>query len=246
MSSNYGGFGGTRLPAAAVLSASELDSGHKSLLGLLETAVNAELGAAWRSVLRRVGDGSFLKQYAGQKPVGTVCDFEPTEQQRTQFKGKFPLLAVYREGEPELWYPNQYLHQKQTWAIDWILGPITADQIPQLGKFAIAVSRVICRTIEYARHPDFREDVCQFQGEFAHIKPVGVNGPGVQRALSEDAGSGYYGLTVMIETWEREYDTNDASAYGINANYMIGAEVDTLEGLEGADATLEIDPTEGD
>jgi len=242
MSSNYGGFGGTKFPAAQVASASELDPGHKSLLGLLETAINSELGDAWASVLARVRDGNFLKQYVGQKPVGSVCDFEPTEQQRTQFKANFPLLAVYREGEPELWYPNQYLHQKQTWAVDWILGPVQADQIPQLGRFAIAVGRVICRAIEYARHLDYQEGVCQFQGEFAHIKPVSVNGPGVQRAAAEDAGSGYYGLTVILETWEREHDENDTDPYGINANYMIGAPVDTIEAFEGFDTTLEVDP----
>jgi hypothetical protein len=244
MASMYGGFGGLQLPAAAVTSSAVLDPGHEALVGLISTAINSELTSAWRSTIATLGADHFLLRDNCIKPVGYTSTIETTDQQRTQFKAEWPLLSVYREGEPELLYlQNGYQSWKQNWSVDWIIGPLTSPHINKVGRFAIAVARVIMCVIDDGHHPDYQGDVCQFFGQFVVVKTTAIAGPGVQHSMSEDAGSGYYGLTVTLETIERRFDDAVATAYD---KFYVGAtdpratplgEVVTTVDAEGLTAT---------
>lgn len=205
MSSFNGGFGAVRFPAPSVTTGASLDAGHEALLGLLKQAINSELGVAWAATLASLNTDQFVD--GPGTPVCSALPIEATPQQLTQVKAKFPVLCVYREGEPELvWTYGCGQTWKQKWSVDWILGPVTAAHITKLGRFAVSVARVISRAIDLGYHPDFNSGVCQFFGQFAKVDCVGIAGPGVQQSLTEEAGSGYYGITVTLETEEREFE----------------------------------------
>jgi hypothetical protein len=223
----FGGFGGLPLPARAVANAANLDPGHEALIGLIETAINSELTATWRAVTAGLEPDHYLLRNNCVKPVGYACAVETTDQQRTQFKAEWPLLSVYREGDPELvYYQNGYQSWKQNWSVDWIVGPLKTPHINKIGRLAIAVGRVICCVIDDGHHPDYHNDECQFFGQFAAVKSTSVVGPGVQHSMTEDAGSGYYGLTVTLETIERRFDDATAGSYD---RYYIGATTPTAD-----------------
>lgn len=223
MTSVYGGFGALRLPAPSVVSATELDPGQEAILGLLECAINSELGEAWRGIVSSLPSTHYLVRAGNALPVQYVSSLELTPQQMTQFRAEWPVLAVYREGEPEFgWLSTQYRKLTQRWSADWIVGPLSAAHINRIGRFAIAVRNTIELAITYGMHPAFAGGHTQFHGQFSEITCVSSQGPGVSRRLTEESGSGYYGLTVEIETVERMvYDGYaSAGAVDVDAGYI--------------------------
>lgn len=212
MASLYGGFGAQRFPAPAVTNAALLDPGHEAILGLVHAAINAELGDAWRAIVASLPAGHFLAKPAAIQPVGYATTIETTPQQFAQFKASWPLLSVYREGEPELsWLTTGMRAWKQRWSVDYVIGPIDVAHVNKIGRFAIAAARVIDRVITLGWHPDYNGGVCAFFGQFAQIETKGVQGPGVQQSLTEESGSGYYGLTVTLESVERQVEDGYAA-----------------------------------
>lgn len=222
MTSFNGGFGSLRFPAPSVDSAAQLDPGHEAIIGLLKTAINSELGNAWTGIVAELDADHYLRRKELQ-PVSWTSDLEATPQQLTQFKTEWPILCVYRQGEPELvWLQNSGQSWKQQWSVDWIVGPLKAAHIHKVGRFAISVARCICRTIDLGYHPNYNHGICCFFGQFVQIDSKGVAGPGIQQSLTEESGSGYYGLTVTLETIEREYEDAVAKVGEINTdtNYV--------------------------
>lgn len=224
MPSLHDGFGALRLPAPAVSSAIDLDTGHESILGLLEAAINSELGDAWRQIVANLpADHYLVRAPAAINPVRHTSSLEMTPQQMAQFKAEWPVLAVYREGEPEFfWLTTQYRGLKQKWSVDWVVGPIHAAHTNKIGRFAVSVGRVIVAAITHGYHPDFRSGVRQFAGEFAEIECIGIQGPGRQVSLGEESGSGYYGITITLETTERMFQDGytDSTTWDVNAGYL--------------------------
>lgn len=223
MASLYGGFGSQRFPAPAVTNAAALDPGHEAILGLIQAALNAELGDAWRAIVATLPAGHFLSRPASIQPVGYATTIETTPQQFTQVKAAWPLLAVYREGEPEMsWLTTGMRSWKQQWSVDYVIGPIDAAHVNKIGRFAIAVARVINRVITLGYHPDYNSGVCAFFGQFAQIETKSIQGPGVQQSLTEEAGSGYYGLTVTLESIERQIEDGYAATgmVDVDAGYV--------------------------
>lgn len=204
MTSLNGGFGATLFPVETVDNAYELDPGHESLLRLLETAINSECGAAWQSIAARLSPQHYTQRDGVYLPVAMALPMEVSPQEMTQVKATWPILAVYREGEPEFSYLTlNHLALTQRWSCDYIIGPLSASHKLTVGKFAVVVARCIANVIHHGYHPDFRNGVAQFFGEFSSVQVKSIQGPGVAQSLGEESGGGYYGLTVTIETMER-------------------------------------------
>ncbi len=236
MTSLNNGFGANRFPLAEVDSAYSLDPGHETLLRLVETAINSDCGDAWRAIVERLPVTHYTRRDGVFQPVGLAIPFEVTPQEMTQFKASWPILAVYREGEPEFnWLTTEYQTLTQRWSVDYVLGPLTAAHKMTVGKFAISVARCIANVLLHCCHPDYQNGVSQFHGQFAGIQVKTVQGPGVAQSLGEESGAGYYGLTVTVETIERTtYDGYaGADAIDVQSGYV-------TEGTGTADTLTEI------
>ena len=202
------GFGSTRLPSPVVTEGADLDPGQSSILGLLEAAINSETGDAWRGLMGTLRADVFLSKAipnATGLPVGHASRIEVTPAQMTQYSSGWPLLAVYRQGEPELtpMTLGGLDTLKQEWSVDYVVGPLKAGHIVKLSPFCVLVSRAIMVAIMHGYHPDFRGGAKQFAGEFSNIRVKSIQGPALAASLSEEQGSGYYGMTVVVETIER-------------------------------------------
>lgn len=211
--SMHNGFGATRFPIPDTIeSAYDVDPGQATILGLIEAAINAELGDAWLKMLGELPANHPLTRDGSTKPVGTALPFEVIPQHMTQWKARWPVLAAYREGEPEFgWMSTERRQLTQQWSVDWIIGPLDAGQIIRLGRFAVAVARIIDAVISRGYHPAYNGGARQFFGQFANIETKSIQGPGIAQSLTEESGGGYYGLTVTLESVE--HDVMDGAAY---------------------------------
>lgn len=240
---NYGGFGGLRFPAPAVVSAADLDPGHTAILGLLEAAINDELGDAWRGIVGGLGSGHYLAQATEIKPVGTPSTFELTPQLMSQFQAQWPVLAVYREGNPKLeWSSTQYRHWIQEWSVDYAIGPLQAAHIPRVGRFVIAVGRLIDNVIVNGYHPAYQNGARQFYGQFASLEPIAITGPGIAQSLTDGEPGGYYGLTVTLRSIERRVETGYANASTFETytgHVPVGTQTDTTMAEQYLTVTIE-------
>ena len=209
----FGGFGGQRFPADAVTTAVDLDPGHTAIVGLLEAAINDELADAWAAIVGTLPTDHYLRLFSQIRPVGTASTLEMTPQVMTQYQSQWPVLAVYREGAPRLdWVSLQYRGWTQDWSVDYVIGPLKAQHLGKVGRFVIAVARVIENTITNGYHPAYLSGARQFFGQFSSIDPIGVMGPGIAQSLTDSEPGGYYGLTVTLRTLERRVETDYASA----------------------------------
>jgi hypothetical protein len=211
--SMHNGFGATRFPIPGTIdSAYDVDPGQATILGLVEAAINAELGDAWRKMLGELPNTHPLIRGGSTNPVGVASPLEVTPQQMTQWKAAWPVLAAYRQGEPEFsWLSTERRQLKQEWSVDWVIGPLDAGQIIRLGRFTVAVARIVDAVISRGYHPAYKSGARQFFGQFASIETKSVQGPGIAQSLTEESGGGYYGLTVTLESIER--DVMDGAAY---------------------------------
>lgn len=202
-----GGYGALAFPLAltgTTSHAEQLDPGQAAIGGLLKAAINAELGAAWQAICNRLEPGHHLNRVPGRLPVADVTDMEPSPAVLGQKYATWPILAVYREGEPRR-EPLNLVQRKtiQRWAVDYVIGPLDAGDQARVGKFAQVVGSVINRVIEEGWHPAYQSGRRQFHGQFMRIDVVGQMGPGVARVLGDEKGNGYYGLSILLQTEER-------------------------------------------
>lgn len=201
----HNGFGATRFPLPTVTTGAELDPGAESLLRLLEAAINADAGDAWRSVLGILPPGHFLSKYEN-KPVGTASRTEVSIQNMAQFVARWPLLAVYREGEPTFEpCTTSFGYLVQNWSVDYIIGPLDPGDQKIIGSLCNPIARLIRTVLHHGYHPAYQNGVRQFMGQFSTIGTKAIQGPNVARDLSTgESGVGYFGMTIVVETRERD------------------------------------------
>lgn len=209
MTSTNNGWGSFRFPvelAAGSSSAGELDTLMSTISGLIAQALRSEMGAAWRKVIGGIASDHPLASGCRVDPVGYICDVEPTAN-LPQLKTTLPILAVYRMGEPTTEQITLcYEGLRQTWEVDWILGPLDAGLQRKIGGFAPIASDIMRYAIRTGAHPDYNGGHCPFFGKCADIKVIGQRGPGVMQLLGNDAN--YYGVSLTIETLERQVFTH--------------------------------------
>jgi hypothetical protein len=249
----HNGWGAFRFPVALTgdsTTAGTLDVGQAAIAGLLEQAIVSETGAAWRQLVETLHNDHPLRTAPIHSPVGYVCDVEPSGN-LPQLKATPPILAVYRVGEPTTEQITLcYEGVRQTWEVDWILGPLDAGHQRKLGGFAPIIATIIRYAIRTGAHPDYNGGHCPFFGKFADIKVVGQRGPGVLQLLGADAN--YYGVSLTVETLERQVFTHggievdQASSVHEFEQATTHVPYGTGDGTEFLDTTIttEIDPVD--
>lgn len=206
----FDGFGCTRFPVDAALAgddgtAANLDGGQDAIIGLLEAAINADLGDAWQMLVGQLPVSHPLRKDLGAKPVSFTTDSEPIPALTTQLVAGWPLLAVWPTGAPEeLWLTMSQQALRQDWAVGYIMSPLDVAWQRKIGRgFCRLVYRAIQRAIKWGYHPAYKNGQRQFFGQFSEIKTTGCIGPGVVEILDKEKGIGYYGIQINLQTVER-------------------------------------------
>ena len=212
MARSFDSFGASRFPLAAVDGcAINLDPGLEAIASLLCAAVEADCGNSWRKIISELEANSFLAESTG--PIGSVLTMIPTPQNCTQMKSTWPVLAIYREGEPVVGsYSLDYRNLTQRWSIDWICGPLGPDTQRKVGHFWVKVRDSMLNAIIQGMHPAYDSGKYQFHGQFAEIWPTDSAGPAVSDTLTTEKGAGYFGGMIIIQTIERQTFQNNVSA----------------------------------
>jgi hypothetical protein len=221
MTASVDSFGASRFPliapATGEQSAAVYDPGLGSIIGLVKAAIENDIGAAWRRQIGKLDETSFLVM--STSPIGSVLPLQPIPQTLTQIKSGWPVLAVYREGEPEdEWITAEIPGYKQRWSIDWIVGPIGPDIQRKIGHFWVPIVNSIRAAIHNGWHPAYDSGRQQFVGQFVQIRCVQSNGPGVSDQIQTEKGAGYYGGSIVLETVERFVAQSGAAIDEFNKN----------------------------
>lgn len=205
-------FGASRFPLTqGETCAANYDPGQAAIIGLLSAAIEACCGDAWRTLTASLNNDHFLAGSTG--PVGSVLTVPPNPQNLTQVKMAWPVLAVYREGEPTIGlYSIEYTNSKQRWSVDWIAGPFSPDTQRKIGLFWVQIRNAIFVAIDLGMHPAYQNGAYQFRGQFSEIWPISAVGPAVTQELTTDKGQGYYAGSVILESTERVTYQGDAAA----------------------------------
>lgn len=215
------GFGTSHFPVTQfapdggpLTSAGSLDKGKTAIYELLRAAVNYECGDAWRVLINQ--EDTYLKWQAEDNrrdpaPIMDVITVMPSAQNLMQRKEVWPLLAVYREGEPT--YENETIKirvRKQQFSVDYIIGPLGADTQDRYGDFVLQVLNAMESAIENGRHPAYRNGVCPFQGVFSSVRIISSSGPACSEVTPEQKGGGYFGGALVLECVERSISQANA------------------------------------
>jgi hypothetical protein len=205
-------FGASRFPLTqGETCAANYDPGQATIIGLLSAAIEACCGDAWRALTASLNNDHFLAR--SNNPVGSVLTVQPNSQNLTQVKMAWPVLAVYREGEPTSgFYSIDYNNSTQRWSVDWIAGPFSPDTQRKIGALWVPISNAIRAAIVEGMHPAYQNGAYQFHGQFSEIRWITSAGPAVTQELTTDKGQGYYGGSVILETVERMTFQSDAAA----------------------------------
>lgn len=223
----YNGFGATAFPVSIPDSTElvdALDHGRVAIAGLLRAAINAEVGTLWERVIRHLGPSHYLCRVTqrGQSsiPVMDVMLQEPNPGALQQRHSGWPLLAVYREGNPTTEGHSLYGSiRKQRWSVDWVVGPLDVSDFDRIGMVATKVADVVNYVIDEGWHPAFQNGTRQFYGQFVTIKVVDQQGPGVAQMIGEEKRTGYFGVSLILETGERKIKTDGWTGDVTNQNY---------------------------
>jgi hypothetical protein len=248
------GFGAVRFPLTAPNlndGGSSVDVGLNTLTQLIAAAVNAEFRTKWTSAIESLSPNSKIRgEYL--QPVGSTFNEPPEPHQLTQTSLVWPILAVYRTGDPED-FDLTLCHRatRQTIHADWILGPLGVAEQKRMRGFLTAFLALVREVVRYGRHPAFDGNVRQFAGSFHSLQVTGVSGPGIARMLETDQGGGYYAVSAHLEAVERECNTSGGSSVELGLGYVTD-ETATADDLEEIDLApfeadgLEVYPAEGD
>lgn len=216
-----------------------LDPARRILADLFKAAINAELAEAWvAAVSGRLGEKSPISP---ELPVADVLELEPNADHMRERQGAFPLMSVYRSGTGT--YEQQTLQEtklRQTWMVDWILGPADLATKFQLGDTAVAVSKIIALVIERRMHPAYQSGAFQFglddgTSGITSLKVVRHIGPGVAKFAEGSDVTSYWAITIELESLEVSAQSGaDGAVAGIfgGADYDVGIGGDeTIHGL---------------
>jgi len=144
----YRGVGGTAFPLADTneTTAGSLEPGRDILLALLAAALNDELAARWT-------DASVGSSLSGTTPVADTLPDEPDSHILQTTEQSFPLLAVYWTGEGSWDEIDSGQNQlTRTFAVDYILGPLTSGDRRKMLDFLAAALKVMLLTIDRGGH----------------------------------------------------------------------------------------------
>ena len=238
MTSNYLATGGIQHPTEATdVENGQLysvgDPARDTLIALFSAAINAELGAAWNSA--RTGTA-----LSASAPVADTSYTAPRRSVLRESGYQFPLLAVYRTGEaPWSWFGLDVRQRRQRWGVDYILGPLKAEDERRLGGALNWVAAVVDQAIEQRGHPAYEDGDVQFYG--ADIPTVWRPGTlasvslissqeGVASFGQDGEGVEFLACSMVLESTEFDgVDCEVAAAFsGLNVSIDITGDGGTL------------------
>lgn len=222
MAYEYGGFGALRFPvdATGLEYGYDLDPGHKALAGLIQGAINAKLGDAWRALMTDVVDTHPLRK--ATEPCPTIHQFEPTPERLNTVMVQSPFLCVYpvEQGQTE-WVTLSRKVLRQGWAVDYIVGLADVEMTTRLSSFCRAVLKVAIHAVEHGADAGYELGVRQFYGQFASINALSTEGPALLSVAGGETAQGYLGVSLRVETTERDIQDASAAPYnGADAPYV--------------------------
>lgn len=228
----YYDFGADVLPWAAGTATDSIpDTGRDVLLALFKAALNAELnqtsanGDAWTNAVT----GTPL---AGTLPVQDELAMMPDADLVLQRKCAWPLLCVYRDGEP--WAVEEFSlgRAKLTTRmhVDWILGPLDIASRYKLTSFMQRAAKVITLTCWEGGHPQYRASA---DGRALYV--LGDNGAGFKEcwpvkieqgvarfATGKQDAATYLALSATLECEELSYFPDTSAGVLDGASLSVG------------------------
>lgn len=228
----FQGIGGTTFPLDVTdfsTSFTPVDPARAVLLELFKAAINYEFAAVWEVVA--------TDSLVGTLPVQDTLELEPTPQIMTQRKPAFPLLCVHRTGTGVF---EQVTMQEdrltQSWAVDYILGPLDVANVRKLNDVCIAIAKLIRIVVRQRGHRAYQNGALQFfpgTGYLASVEVKSFEGPGQAQFAGDEKGTLYYAMTITLET--TEVTSDDMTAYpegdGADLDIGIGNETEIVHGL---------------
>lgn len=237
--------GRTNMPPTSGSTLEDLDPAKVVLLDLFEAAISNELGATWAN--------SRLGALEGKPPVSTKIPEEASKAIITNTKLTFPMLFVWRDGDPvHDMYTNGRRRKTQRWGIEWILGAYQPELAPgfsaALHYFSTLVDQ-ICQMGGHPAYPEGNDGEFPFQALFDTSTGCGFTTAEVKSSASgaasfteENTGPVYHGCRVIIETTEVSGQQDDT----LNAYPHEGVDFKFTGDAEGEDQADEDDWSEFD
>lgn len=88
--------------------------------------------------------------------VAAVVPYDPTPYLQEQ-NFRFPLLAIHRVKEKNIWKAVGIMDDESEWAVDYILPPLTGGQMERVSPILRSVGRVLVNRIENKMDPSYRD-----------------------------------------------------------------------------------------
>lgn len=217
------------------LSFEALDPTVGVLAGLLEAAIQAELGTtsgSWAKVCSALPSGHRLA--SSTDPVGSVWRMAPSAEAIKQIALTWPLLAVWREGNGEVEQKTVMTQQIRTrWMALWSLGDMEADIGLKLGAVLQYVCNVMAATIELGRHTAYDSGTQQYgtdRGDLIGAYPVEMQAG--RAAFPDNEDSKFWGCSLTFETLERVKDLDEgADDFVGSVSLDVGNELELIPDL---------------
>lgn len=145
--------GAAELPASPDLITKSIreatDPAHEVIIGLLTTALNTELQAAYDVVKGSTPLDGYV--------VNTAVYFDPTPVLAKGQKLKFPMLSVHRESSQIQKFTIEKARKITTWKIHFALGELSLADMGKIKHLLEGVENVIIETIERGGHPEYMD-----------------------------------------------------------------------------------------
>lgn len=205
----YRSYGKFELPLAAT-SETDFDSFDPAtliLLDLFSAALTAELLPRWAAAIADT-------PLAGRSVVQTKFPEFPEQAFLQQVGTVWPLLAVYRADDPEIFDEFTLWEQRVTskWGVDYCIGPLEVGNYLKLGSLLTAVPRIIESVVREGGHLAY---ATQTNGNSVFTKQVLGPGDGccgfstirVVQSISGSAafaqnGPKFHCASIILETTE--------------------------------------------
>jgi hypothetical protein len=205
-----------------------LDPARAKLTALFKAAINYEFTEVWQKIVGSAGGTTGLgatHDLYGTLPVQDTLELQPTHKFMLERKAAFPLLAVYRMGNPSMEQHTLFRDRLTCqWGMDYVVGPLTVAAVRQVGDICMAIVKLVRTVIRQRGHKAYEAGALQFfpdKGGLASIDLKSFAMGQIPFAGDED-GTVYYSLSMTLETSEIGYD--DPAEFGDfdAADYTVG------------------------
>ena len=200
----FQGYGDVVSPVSALsvgdnLLAGAFDPGAEKLREFIAAVIVAELTPAWS--IARVGTA-----LESREPIADTLWRAPTKAALRAQSIPFPALFVERTQQTHEELTLVVEQITTTWAVDYLLGPLTEADLRRLGGALNAVLGFVKLAIRQRHHPAYDNDRIQFGPGYGGFNTVRVVSSQMGPAEFGERGEGleFHALHIDIETTETD------------------------------------------